>query len=44
MQNWDGKSFLTENWLRRKEMWSAADIFTITCVTRAKGFLDLNFN
>ena len=44
MQNWKGKSILTENRLSKNVMWCAADTHNGTRHTCAKGFLDSNFN
>ena len=41
---WKGNPYVTENRLSENKMWCAADNHNDTCHTRAKGFLDLNFN
>ena len=39
-----GNLYLTENQLRKNEMWCASDNHNDMCHIRAKGHLDLNFN
>ena len=39
-----GNLYLTENRLRKNEIWCVVDNYNDTCHTCAKGFLDLSFN
>ena len=43
MQNLEGKSISTENWLNKNEMWCALDNYNYMCHMCASGFLDSNF-